>query len=100
MNNELFVYKYRCRDCKIKVEVYSQTTNLIEVYGRKEWDWMQAISDSAKFFYEDYHTALEYIKSKTARRWLHKVYREINNIKYCNKNSKKEVIKKKNCKKE
>lgn len=82
MNNELIVYKYRCRDCKIKIEVYPQTTNLIEVYGRKEWNWMQAISSSAKLFDEDYHTALEYIKSKTARRWFGRVYREIKNIKY------------------
>lgn len=82
MNNELFVYKYRCRDCKIKVKVYSQTTNLIEVYGRKEWDWIQAISSSAKLFDEDYHTALEYIKNKTARRWFHRLYRIIKAIKY------------------
>lgn len=84
MNNELIVYKYRCRDCKIKVEVYPQTTNIIEIRRRKEWDWMQATSNSVELFDEDYYTALEYIKSKAARRWFSRVYREIKGKKYCN----------------
>lgn len=79
----LRIYKYRSKHNKIRVEVYPETTNFIEVYGRGKYNWMQAISDSEVLFDEDYQTALTYIKSKTARRWLHRIYRRIKGTKYC-----------------
>lgn len=67
-NNLIRIYKYQSKRCKIRVEVYPQTTNLIEVHSRGRYNWMQAISDSEILFDEDYQTALTYIKSKVARR--------------------------------
>lgn len=82
-DNELKVYKYRCRDCKIIVETYLQTTNLIQVCENNAYRWwMSAVSDSEELFDEDYNSALTYIKSKTARRWFHRVYRKIKKTKY------------------
>lgn len=80
----LRIYKYRSKHNKIRVEVHTETTNLIEVYGRREYNWMQAISSSEELFDEDYQTALSYIKNKTARRWLHRLYRRIKAVKYGN----------------
>lgn len=81
-NNEIKIYKYRCRGCKIIVEIYPQT-NLIEVCDTSTYCWrINAISSSEELFDEDYNEALTYIKSKTARRWFHRVYQDVKNTKY------------------
>lgn len=80
--NDFIRYTYRCRECRITIEVCPQTT-LIDVRGGVSM-WLSAISDNEQCLNEDYNDALTYIKSKTARRWLTKVYKEIKKNKYGN----------------